>query len=229
MATRRRRRRVSHNIRVSWAIAVIAVSVIGPTPSVDGEGSAKGEASTKGKASMKGMAEATMADCRSTRETAAMPKSRCAGRHARRAEYQGRSDCNCLPPHPRYSTAPPTRTTPTGGSFTQNGRSCKILVNAPTVIRVGRLQVPAYATAAEAIQLPNWRDEDWKQLFGFTSIRRVMAGDALIRHGEPNRTLYFVLHSQLEVTIYSGDGLSMGRVALVGAGSVLGGAGELWN
>ena len=80
----------------------------------------------------------------------------------------------------------------------------------------------SHPTAAEAIQLPNWRDEDWKRLFGFTSIRRVMAGDALIRHGEPNRTLYFVLHGQLEVIIHSGDGLSMGRVALVGAGSVLG-------
>jgi CRP/FNR family transcriptional regulator, cyclic AMP receptor protein len=80
----------------------------------------------------------------------------------------------------------------------------------------------SFATAAEALQLPNWRDEDWKQLFGFTSNRRVMAGDALIRHGEPNRTLYFVLHGQLEVIIHSGDGLSMGRVALVGAGSVLG-------
>ena len=36
----------------------------------------------------------------------------------------------------------------------------------------------SFATAAEALQLPNWRDEDWKQLFGFTSIRRVIAGDA---------------------------------------------------
>ena len=49
-----------------------------------------------------------------------------------------------------------------------------------------------------------------------------MAGDALIRHGEPDRTLYFVLHGQLEVIAHSGDGLSMGRLALVGAGSVLG-------
>jgi CRP/FNR family cyclic AMP-dependent transcriptional regulator len=78
------------------------------------------------------------------------------------------------------------------------------------------------ATTTEALQLPNWRDEDWKRLFGFTSIRSVMAGDALIRHGEPNKTLYFVLHGQLEVIIHSGDGLSMGRLALVGAGSVLG-------
>ena len=69
---------------------------------------------------------------------------------------------------------------------------------------------------------PSWRDEDWYQLFQFTSFRSVTAGDALIRHGEPNRTLYFVLHGNLEVIVPSGDGLSMGRVALVGAASVLG-------
>jgi CRP/FNR family transcriptional regulator, cyclic AMP receptor protein len=49
-----------------------------------------------------------------------------------------------------------------------------------------------------------------------------MAGDALIRRGEPDRTLYFVLHGDLEVIVHSGDGLTMGRVALVGAGSLLG-------
>ena len=78
------------------------------------------------------------------------------------------------------------------------------------------------ATPGEALLLPCWRDEDWKQLFRFTSIRRVMAGDALIRRGEPDRTLYFVLHGELEVIVHSGDGLTMGRVSLVGAGSVLG-------
>ena len=70
--------------------------------------------------------------------------------------------------------------------------------------------------------LPNWRDQEWKQLFRFTSIRSVVAGDALIRHGESGRTLYLVLHGDLEVIVHSGDGISMGRVALVGAGSVLG-------
>jgi CRP/FNR family transcriptional regulator, cyclic AMP receptor protein len=78
------------------------------------------------------------------------------------------------------------------------------------------------ATSGEGLLLPNWRDEDWKQLFGFTSIRTVNAGDALIRHGEPDRTLYFVLHGELEVIVRSNDGLSMGQVALVGTGSVLG-------
>jgi CRP/FNR family cyclic AMP-dependent transcriptional regulator len=78
------------------------------------------------------------------------------------------------------------------------------------------------ATPGEALLLPGWRDEDWKQLFRFTSIRRVLAGEALIRRGEPDRTLYFVLHGELEVIAHSSDALTMGRVALVGAGSILG-------
>ena len=80
----------------------------------------------------------------------------------------------------------------------------------------------SFATPGEVPLLPSWRDEDWKQLFRFTSTRKVMAGEALIRHGEPDRTLYFVLHGDLEVIVRSDDGLTMGRVALVGAGSVLG-------
>jgi CRP/FNR family cyclic AMP-dependent transcriptional regulator len=78
------------------------------------------------------------------------------------------------------------------------------------------------ATLSERLLLPRWRDEDLQQLFRFTSTRRVMAGDAIIRRGEPDRTLYFVLHGDLEVIAHSGDGLSLGRLALVGAGSVLG-------
>ena len=46
------------------------------------------------------------------------------------------------------------------------------------------------ATPDEALLLPSWHDEDWKQLFRFTSTRSVKAGDALIRRGEPDRTLY---------------------------------------
>jgi CRP/FNR family transcriptional regulator, cyclic AMP receptor protein len=78
------------------------------------------------------------------------------------------------------------------------------------------------AAAGEGPLLPDWRDDDWRQLFRFASIRSVRAGDALIRSGEPDRTLYFVLDGALEIIVHSGDGLSMGRVALVRAGSVLG-------
>lgn len=78
------------------------------------------------------------------------------------------------------------------------------------------------ATMGEALLLTEWRDDDWKALFRFTTIRRMRAGEALIRRGEPDRTLYFVLHGELEVIAHSGDGLTLGRVALVTAGSVLG-------
>lgn len=78
------------------------------------------------------------------------------------------------------------------------------------------------STETEAPLLPTWPDENWPRLFRFTNIRNVVAGDALIRRGEPDRTLYFVTRGELEVIVLSGDGLSMGRVALLGAGSVLG-------
>jgi CRP/FNR family cyclic AMP-dependent transcriptional regulator len=74
----------------------------------------------------------------------------------------------------------------------------------------------------EALWLPDWRDEDWNLLFGFMDIRKVPSGDALIRRGEPDRTLYFVLRGELEVIVQSNDGLTMGRVARVWVGAVLG-------
>ena len=78
------------------------------------------------------------------------------------------------------------------------------------------------ATAGEGLLLADWRDGDWRDLFRFAGLRNVKAGDALIRHGEPGRTLYFILHGELEIVVQSTDGLTMGRVARVGAGSVLG-------
>ena len=82
--------------------------------------------------------------------------------------------------------------------------------------------VGSVEASAETLQLPNWGDDEWKQLFRFTRIRKVSAGEALIRRGEPDRTLYFVLHGELEIIAHSGDGLSLGHVAMVSAGSVLG-------
>ena len=80
----------------------------------------------------------------------------------------------------------------------------------------------ASANAIETLLLPNWGDAEWQQLFRFTSFRSVAPGDALLRQGDPDRTIYFVLRGQLEVIVRSGDGISMGRMAVVQAGSVLG-------
>jgi CRP-like cAMP-binding protein len=75
---------------------------------------------------------------------------------------------------------------------------------------------------AETLWLPDWREEDWKLLFDYVDIRKVLSGDTLIRHGEPDRTLYFVLRGELEIIVQSSDGHTMGRVAQEGAGAVLG-------
>jgi CRP/FNR family transcriptional regulator, cyclic AMP receptor protein len=80
----------------------------------------------------------------------------------------------------------------------------------------------SFETPGEVLHLPSWSDEDWKQLFRFTKSRTVKAGDPLIRRGESDQTLYFVLHGVLEVIVHSSDGLTMGRMSLVRAGSVLG-------
>ena len=73
----------------------------------------------------------------------------------------------------------------------------------------------AAAGRDEAPWLPDWRDEDWSFLFRFMDIRKVQSGDALIRRGEPDRTLYFVLRGELEIIVQSSDGFTMGRVARV--------------
>jgi len=83
----------------------------------------------------------------------------------------------------------------------------------------GRELLSAIATfraAAETSIPSHWSDEDCRELFRLTSIRTVPAGEALIRHGEPDRTLYFVLDGDLEIILPSGDAFSMGRVAALG-------------
>jgi CRP/FNR family cyclic AMP-dependent transcriptional regulator len=76
--------------------------------------------------------------------------------------------------------------------------------------------------SGERLVPANWTDAEWKELFRFTSTRRIKAGDVLIQRGDPDRTLYFVLRGDLEVVVHSNDGMSMGPLTRIGAGSVLG-------
>ena len=78
------------------------------------------------------------------------------------------------------------------------------------------------AAAGEGLTPRDWSAEDWRELFRFTGLRRISAADALIRRGDPDRTLYFVLRGDLEVVIHLGDGISIGPLTRVGPGSVLG-------
>jgi CRP-like cAMP-binding protein len=78
------------------------------------------------------------------------------------------------------------------------------------------------AATGEGLAPRGWSSEDWHDLFCFTNFRRIGAADVLIRRGDPDCTLYFVLRGNLEVVLHSGDGISMGPLTRVGAGSVLG-------
>ena len=78
------------------------------------------------------------------------------------------------------------------------------------------------AAAGEGLTPRDWSIEDWRELFRFTNLRRIGPAEALIRHGDPDRTLYFVFRGDLEVVIHAGDGISMGPLTRVGVGSVLG-------
>jgi len=87
---------------------------------------------------------------------------------------------------------------------------------------IASFRAGAAAASGEGLVPRGWSLENWHDLFRFTDFRRIGAADALILRGDPDRTLYFVLHGGLEVVIHSGDGISMGLLTRVGAGSVLG-------
>ena len=76
--------------------------------------------------------------------------------------------------------------------------------------------------ASDGLHLPDWTDEDWDSLFAATGGEAVRAGEPLMRRGDLGRSLYFVVKGRLEVNLPSIDGMSLGRVAVIGSGSVLG-------
>lgn len=87
---------------------------------------------------------------------------------------------------------------------------------------VSRFRGAAADPSAETLLLPGWGEADWRRLFADASTRTVPAGEALIRRGENSRTLFIVLDGELEVIAHSIDGISLGRLAVVKPGSVLG-------
>jgi len=101
-----------------------------------------------------------------------------------------------------------------------------VAVNTPTDIdlesAVASFLAGASSAGGEGLLPTTWNDEDCRGLLRFTTLRRVKSGEALIRRGEHDATLYFVLRGNLEVVVHSGDGVSMGPLTRIGAGSVLG-------
>lgn len=81
----------------------------------------------------------------------------------------------------------------------------------------------ATAAAGKGGLLPvGWGKEQWGRLFEFADRRVIRSGEALIRRGDPERTLYFVLRGALEVIVHSGHGISLGALTKARPGTVLG-------
>ena len=74
----------------------------------------------------------------------------------------------------------------------------------------------------DRLSLPNWGDADWERLLDAAGLRRVAAGEAVILRGTPDRALCILLDGEVEVMAHASDGLSFGRLARFGAGSVVG-------
>jgi CRP-like cAMP-binding protein len=78
------------------------------------------------------------------------------------------------------------------------------------------------ASAEEIVLLPQWSDTKWSRLLPYTTTRRFRAGETVIRSGEVDRSLYFVMSGDVEVLLGTPRGRSIRRLALVRAGSVIG-------
>ena len=78
------------------------------------------------------------------------------------------------------------------------------------------------AGASAALELPDWRIDDWRKLLAATSVKAVRTSDVVIQRGLPERDLYFVARGVFEVGVTTFDGISVASLARIGPGSVLG-------
>lgn len=76
--------------------------------------------------------------------------------------------------------------------------------------------------AGDSLYLPRWSVEDWQALFSYAQAVKVDSGQALMRLGEQERALYFVVEGALEVSPSTGRGDTLGTLIRELPGSVFG-------
>ena len=76
--------------------------------------------------------------------------------------------------------------------------------------------------AGDTLHLPRWTVEDWRALLSHTQAVQVASGDTLIRLGEQERALYFVVDGALEVSQSTGRSDTLGALFRELPGSVFG-------
>ena len=72
------------------------------------------------------------------------------------------------------------------------------------------------------LYLPNWTLEDWQALFGNATSLSLASGEAMMRRGDPDRALYFVVSGMLEVSAAASRGGALGGLEREHAGAVVG-------
>lgn len=80
----------------------------------------------------------------------------------------------------------------------------------------------ASASAADSLSLPDWSDDDWREFLKHVDLLPVAPGESLIHRGDVGSHLYFVADGQFEIVLSQIDGMSMGTMVRVAAGSVIG-------
>jgi CRP/FNR family transcriptional regulator, cyclic AMP receptor protein len=74
----------------------------------------------------------------------------------------------------------------------------------------------------DALHLPGWAVADWQALFEQAQPVSLASGQVLIKRGQSERALYFVMDGALEVTAGAGQGEALGSMMRELPGSVIG-------
>lgn len=109
-----------------------------------------------------------------------------------------------------------------GSGFTRPAETMAEQAPATELQRVIAMLRAGGAADGDRLSLPAWREEDWERLLDAAGLRRIAAGEAVIRRGGEDRSLCIVLDGEVEVMAHASDGLSFGRLARLGPGSVVG-------
>lgn len=77
-------------------------------------------------------------------------------------------------------------------------------------------------SGSDALRLQTWPVDTWRALFAHASPLHVASGDVLIRRGDQDRALYFVVVGELEVRARTNRSDTLGQLFRESPGSVLG-------
>ena len=86
----------------------------------------------------------------------------------------------------------------------------------------GQSQRYAADSTTDSLGLAAWSLETWQALFAHTSPVQLGSGDVLIRRGDQDRALYFVVSGELEVRASASASDALGQLFRESPGSVFG-------